>query len=210
MPVTWTATLWLDDLQPDDHEALGLARLLWQYRGDQPRLQAFLRSMLADLASLEGVTFETLVEIWPLTAVGVQLDTLGRIVRQERGEMSDDEYRLAILGRIYVNHADGQPWQFYELLEILGITDGITLTELPPAAWRLTATGVPYPLVTWDLIDDMRAGGVRGVFVYSREVIRDTFIYSSTYGAAEYSATAGAGSAYAPLVGGKSAGGYAS
>ena len=205
---TWTATLWLDDLQVEDHEAVGQGRMVWQFRdyGPNPRLQAFLAAMLTQVQSLEDVTFEVLVGIWPLTAIGAQLDVLGKIVGQPRGELTDDEYRIMILGRIFVNKADGQMPQFLELLEIIGLLTDVQVYEEVPAAFVVSIVSSDYPLVEFDLIGGMKPAGVAMTFVYSRYASDDTFQASGTYATEEYDSATGAGSVYDAATGGRSAG----
>jgi hypothetical protein len=185
MAYTWTATLWYDSVATADHEATGQARLIWQYRGEQPRLQAFLATFLAQLQSIEDVSYDVLTGVWPLTAVGEQLDTLGRIVRQERGSLTDSEYRIFILGRIFVNHMNGTLPEFYELLDILGITEQIYADEGWPAYIRIDATGCSHGALIGELVQDAKPAGVDLLWIYNDEDEADSFALSDTVGADE-------------------------
>ncbi len=191
MAYTWTATLWYGDIAPADHEALGPARLIWQYRGEQPRIQAFLLTMLDQLQSIEDVSYDVLVGIWPLTAVGVQLDALGSIVGQDRGELADSEYRVFILGRIFVNHMRGTMPEYYELLEILGIAEQIYADEGPPAYVRIDATGCSHGKLIGELVHDAQPGGVDLLWIYNDEDEDDSFAFSDTVGADEVNTLGG-------------------
>jgi hypothetical protein len=191
MSATWTATLWFDDIATVDHPATGLARLIWQYRVDQPRIQAFLRILLDQLQLIEDVTYDVLVGIWPLTAVGAQLDTLGEIVMQDRGPLADEEYRLFILGRIFVNHMDGRRPEFYDLLEILGVTEQIYADETPPAYLRIDCTKCSYGKLIGELVRDGKPGGVDLLWVYNDELEEDSFAFSSTPGSDEVDVSGG-------------------
>ena len=208
MPTTWTATLWYDDLEPVDHSALGLARLIWQYRGDQPRVQSWLEAFLDQVDSVEDMAYDVYTGLWPLTAVGMQLTTLGKIVGQPRAELVDDEYRLFILGRIFVNKGDGQLPQFYELLDIIGYLDDAAAYDLIPAALWVEVYDATYSWTIFDLVDDLHAGGVLLTFVYSTVGKDETFRASSSYGGDDTTAANGAGSVYDATVGGQSAGCY--
>lgn len=191
MATTWTATLWTDDIPPDDHSPLGLARLIWQYRGEQPRLQAFLEAFLDEVQSIENAAFQVLTGVWPWTAIGNQLDVIGRIVVQPRYGMVDDEYRVFILGRIFVNKGDGQLPQFFELLDdILGITP-VQAYEWWPAGFRIAVAGVSYPSPTIDLVYDLKGGGIYFEFVYSEQDEGTIFTTSSQLGTDEASTTEG-------------------
>jgi len=205
MPALWTATMWLDDITPEDHSELGVNRLIWQYRGDQPRLQAFLHAHLDQLQSVEDVAFDVLVGMWPLTAVGEQLDILGRIVGQDRGELVDDAYRLYILGRIFVNRGDGQLPQFIELMEILGLETGLSIREYWPACIEVNAVSITYPDVVGDLVGDLTAAGVLCHFVHSDVAQSDTFQTSAVLGTEDTDADTGL-AAVGGAVGGQLAG----
>jgi hypothetical protein len=176
--------------------------MIWQYRVSQPRIQAFLRILLDQLQSIEDVTYDVLAGIWPLTAVGAQLDVLGRIVRQDRGSLTDDEYRLFILGRIFVNKMSGAAPEYYDLLEILGITEQIYYDELYPAFFRIDCTDCSYGKLIGQLCHDAKPAGTDLLWVYNDELEEDSFAFSATPGADEVDADGG----YANVAG--TTGGY--
>lgn len=84
----------------------GMSKLLDQWK-DSPNFRAFLRSVLLQLKEVETTFYQLLNERGIYTAIGAQLDILGKLVGEERGGRSDDLYRQAILGRISVNKASG-------------------------------------------------------------------------------------------------------
>jgi len=182
---------WTPDITAPDNNALGAARLIWQYRGDQPRIQAFLDAMLTQLQSIEDVSLDVLTGIWPLTAVGDQLDVLGRIVGQLRGDLDDGEYRVFILGRIFVNHMNGTIQEFYDLLEILGVTEQIHSDEAYPAFYRLDATGCNHGKLMGELVLDAAPAGVDLLWIYNDEDEDISFAFSDTPGADEVNADGG-------------------
>lgn len=206
MTYSWTATLWYDDIVPVDCEASGLGYLVWQYAKDQPRAQSFLGALLEQLQSIENVSMDVLAGIWPLTAVGDQLDVLGKIVGQPRGELTDEEYRIFILGRIYVNHMDGKVPEFFELLEILGITETIYYHEAYPCYGRLDVTGASHGKLMGQLVLDAAPAGVDLLWVYNEEDESDSFAFSDTPGSDEVNVNGGF-SNLAGTVGGKFSGG---
>jgi len=191
MTVSWTATLWYDTIAPDDHEAVGPARLIWKYRVDEPRIQAFLSALLEQLQSIEDLTFDVLVGIWPLTAVGNQLDVLGRIVGQARGELTDAEYRIFILGKIFVNHMNGTLPEFYELLAILGVTETIYADEGYPAYIRIDCTDTSHGKQMGELLLKGAPAGVDLLWVYNDELEVDSFAWSDTPGTDEVNVPGG-------------------
>jgi len=191
MAVTWTATMWYDDVEPVTHATLGLARMLWQYR-DKPRMQGFLTAFLNDCQSLEDVTLQVLTGRWPLTAIGVQLDVLGRIVGQERGELTDDQYRLYILARILVNKGNGRVEEIIDILEILGVTEAIYVDE-GTAELRVDISGQADGNLIGDLVNDARGGGIRLDWRWNEQTESACFAMGDTLGADETNATGGFG-----------------
>jgi hypothetical protein len=192
MPATWTAVLWADDIEDFDHETLGQARLIWQYRGDQPRVQAWLATFLAQLQSIEDVSLEVLVGRWPLTAIGAQLDDLGKIVGQDRLGMTDDQYRLFILARILINRGNGRIEEINDILAILG-APVINSVEFFPAELRFSIAGIAEGSLIGSLIGEAKAGGVTLRWVWSDEAEEDTFQMAATIGADDTNVKSGFG-----------------
>ena len=186
---SWTATLWYDDIQPVDHADEGASNLLWQYQG-KPRVEAFLEALLDLVDDLEDVAVDVLVGRSVYTAEGDQLDTIGLIVGQLRGELVDDAYRLMIVGRIYVNRGDGQLTQFVELLDILGAGD-VKLHEMFPAALHVSAAGMTYPEQIGALLFELVGAGIRLDWLYSTSAVETVFRTSATLGADEATTTEG-------------------
>jgi hypothetical protein len=104
MSYSWVFTPFVGDVDSLDHQAEAAANVLSQYP-DSVRLLAFLDAFVDQAQSLEELSQDILVMRSVYTAEGVQLDTLGDIVGLERGELSDDAYRIFILGKIYANRA---------------------------------------------------------------------------------------------------------
>lgn len=203
---TWTATLWINDIQTLDHAELGLARLAKQYRGERPRLQGELEAYLNALQSLEDVTIEWYVKRWPLTAEGVQLDVLGKIVGQERGTRTDDEYRLWILARILVNRSNGRIEELINILTTLGVAD-IRVKEYWPAGLYIEVTGTPYGQDIGELLTQAKAGGVQLHWVYTDQADANALQTSNTLGTSTSDASRGFASLGGPPY---TSGGYTS
>lgn len=179
MAFSWSFTLWLDDIPKVDHSELGLARLIWQYRGSKPRMQAWLEAYLDTYQDLEDVAIQVMANRWPLTAVGVQLDVLGKIVGQERGELTDDQYRLFILARILANKTKGRAANLEEILEILGFPT-IDIWEHYPAEIHVSVAGADFGELIVELLADAKAGGVMLRFTFSDEDEGVVFQIAST------------------------------
>jgi len=192
MTTSWSMTLWTDDLTVFDHAGMGFARLLWQYRGDQPRVQAWLQAFTEQLQSIEDVAFEVLVGRWPLTAVGDQLDVLGRIVGQTRRGMLDAQYRLYVLARILLNRSNGRLEELYDILEVLGVTE-VHAVEYYPGELTLWISGEEYGDLIGEIIGSAKPGGVTLHWIWSETPSANTFKFSSTLGADSVDADAGFG-----------------
>lgn len=69
--------------QPIDHQNQAVGRLVTQFK-ESANLIAYIRELLSEANEVEDVNQQLLEERWVDTAVGVQLDILGDIVRQPR------------------------------------------------------------------------------------------------------------------------------
>ena len=204
--MTWSATLWLEDIVPVDHGPLGVARLVKQYRGDQVRVQDVQAAFLAALQPIEDVSMDVLVGRWPLTAIGAQLDTLGEIVGQGRGQFTDDQYRLWILARILVNKANGRIEELINILELLGVTD-IKIKEFRPAGLFISIAGYQFADDVEELIVEAKGGGITFHWVWS--TYDDDYCFQMSADVAASDSDADSGFA-GPLGGPYTSGGYLS
>lgn len=89
-----------------DHVAEALDRLPQQHR-DDPNLRALLTALVRPCQTLETALQDMLVGRAVDTAVGAQLDIIGKLVRQSRNGQDDDEYRRFIRARIKTNRSRG-------------------------------------------------------------------------------------------------------
>jgi hypothetical protein len=177
MTVTWTADFWYDDVTPMDHSVEGLATLIQQYK-TLPRIEAFLVGLLNAIDLTDTAAYDVLALRSVYTATGVQLDTIGELVQQPRGELVDAAYRLFILGKILVNKADGLLIQLYEILERIGLTEDFWAHEYYPAALKVVATGVTYEEPTIALALLWKPAGVDFRFCTSTATRANTFKFS--------------------------------
>jgi hypothetical protein len=110
------------------HFEEGVELFITQYKA-KPRLAALLRSWLIEAQVLED-TFLEIIEARSLdTAVGAQLDTLGKIVGEFRNDRTDELYRTYIRARIRANLSFGTPDDVLEVLQIIGVEDAPELEE---------------------------------------------------------------------------------
>lgn len=71
------------------------------------RVESLIGALATPAQSLEDTLLQLMIERGVDTAVGVQLDVLGRIVGQERGGLGDEDYRLLLRARIAANRSEG-------------------------------------------------------------------------------------------------------
>lgn len=94
----------------NDHIAQALARLLQQYKG-KPLYAEFYAAFIQQIQDLEDAFYplDQLRQLFDGTsyqAVGAQLDGIGEIVGISRNGLTDDAYRIFILGKIAANFSD--------------------------------------------------------------------------------------------------------
>lgn len=91
-----------------DHTAEGIALFIERYQ-DKPLIAAWAKSYLDSCQEIEGVFWDILMARAIDSAVGWDLDVLGRIVGQPRIGETDDIYRLFIRVKILVNRSRSYP-----------------------------------------------------------------------------------------------------
>lgn len=124
-----------------DHVEKGLSRLLSQFK-DKPVIQAFLSSYLSQLDTIQEDTFYLLNNRGIDNAEGVFLDNLGKLVGESRLGRNDEDYRKAILARIYINNSDGTPINLIEILKTITKTEDVKYFEHYPANVHMSSNGV--------------------------------------------------------------------
>lgn len=124
-----------------DHEDQGVALLIAQFK-DQSFIEILVRALMEQVQELEDTLWDLLTKRAIDTAVGAQLDVIGKIVGQERGTFDEDTFRTFIRGRVLVNRSSGTTDQMVELVNTL-LPDGASLVvkEYFPAAFQIQVTG---------------------------------------------------------------------
>jgi hypothetical protein len=124
--------------QNTEHAAEAVSHLIQFFR-EGPRNQAVLESVMAQVQEVEDALWYMRNAFDVNTAVGEQLEFLGRRVGEGRQDRTDAQYRAAIRVRILVNMSEGT------LPELLAICVGINPTgtyiarDLYPAAMSIEA-----------------------------------------------------------------------
>lgn len=126
--------------QINNHSAQALERLLEQYKraGD---FKALLNAINDQIQALEDAAFEMKDGRSIYNAVGAQLDAWGEILNTSRQGLSDDEYRIILLGQVAVNNSKGTPEDLITIFNIFTRSIYVSYNEIWPAAVQLTAVG---------------------------------------------------------------------
>jgi hypothetical protein len=107
------------------------------------------------------------------TAIGEQLDVLGRLVGQPRNGMVDDDYRRMIRARISVNRSKGTIADAITVSDLVIDDDAITyeVDNQGVAAYVVRLMGAPVTdtvaALLIAMLRDTAAGGVRPILEYS-------------------------------------------
>lgn len=194
-----------------NHCDLAKAKLLDQFK-TKPRIESLLCDVFIDqVQELEVALFDLLTERTLDTAIGEQLDVLGRILVQPRMELSDENYRALLKARVLANRSDGQAETLIGIVVLVqGAGVDVTLTEPDPATAFITVLTPPVfdPVVLFGVLKDAKAAGVRLVYVFILEPEDETFQFSET-DVIEVDADEGFGDAFIAALGGSLAGAFA-
>lgn len=123
-----------------DYSTLGVARLTNQFQ-DSPKLKALVAGILSGFTRIENTLDQLKTERWIETAVGAQLDGVGYIVGEPRQGRNDDDYRLAIRFRVFINVSKGTPPDMIYGLRYITQADSIQYQETYPATVLMWTDG---------------------------------------------------------------------
>lgn len=119
-----------------DHVERAKARMLEQYR-DKVNFEAWVSIYAARIQQLEDVLFQLLEERSLSTAVGVQLDVLGRILNLNRGGYGDEDYRTHLRARALLLRSSGTINQVLGVLAMVLPSASLELREAYPASFAV-------------------------------------------------------------------------
>lgn len=141
--------------------------------------------MASSAQDVENALQQLLLQRWIDSAVGVQLDQIGKIVGQLRLGMVDDDYRRFCRARILTNRSDGR-WETLITIALLVLNESgitVTVTGEGTATIRVFANGA----VTAGGVGEILAsfmqlavgGGVRVVTEWEESAPSATFRFDS-------------------------------
>lgn len=142
----------------------GVSLLLPQF-SDKQKIVGMVSSFLSPTTEIISAANEISEGYYIETAIGAQLDSLGKLVNEYRLTRNDADYRNAIKARIVVNNATGSSSNFIKMLKLV-LGDDVTfkVIEQFPAAVQVVIYS-PQTVITESLINDILPVGVRGIFL---------------------------------------------
>ena len=129
------------------HIQIAIDRIVNQF-SNSPKVQALMQAIVAPLETIEGDIDALKNQRWIDTAIGKQLDGCGYIVGELRRGRIDDDYRDAILFRIFVNTSKATPPDMIHGLDYLTKPDDLQYMEQYPATVFMLTNG---PVVPTDI-----------------------------------------------------------
>lgn len=146
-----------------DYKEDAISLLLPQFN-DSVNLKGFIKSLLEPLDEFQDGVNQILTGYNIDTAVGEQLNKLGKTLNVDRLARDDEEYRKAIKIQILVNRATGSCANFIELLELV-LPPSVTfkVVEQFPAAVRVIIYGAQ-DIITKEVVDLILPIGVEAIF----------------------------------------------
>lgn len=161
-------------------------------------VQRLLIALLGPASDAEDAFQQLLLERSIDTAVGVQLDAIGKIVGRLREGVTDDElYRRYIRAQIAMNKSDGLIEDMLTIADLVVYEDDATyvVDATGDASFELRVEGVAIDYdVASILIAYLRravAAGVRVVLTFETDDSAEMFTYADDDDTPEVSATAG-------------------
>jgi hypothetical protein len=160
--------------------------MLAQFQG-QPNFEGQLRSFLVQVQEIEVMLFSLMAERYLSTAVGAQLDGIGRVVGEPRSGKNDLDYRVALQGRIIRNRANSRIEDIHTLFGLLLPGFSFTLTENPSGTVahffyeidQALTPNDPSPAVLNAQLQDAKGAGIRVNLLYGNSPQDESFTYAS-------------------------------
>ena len=150
----------------DDVYALMDDEQLSQFDG-KTVFKAVTEVVADQIQDLIDTTYQLLTEKSIDTAIGAQLDVLGRIVGRSRGGYSDIEYRSLLKLQVGINISTGAPSSLVPIIKTITNSTQVDLHEDYPAAVSAVVNG---DNVGSELLTELEATGCAGVDLSIRAI----------------------------------------
>lgn len=165
----------------ENHVEEGLSYLMEQYK-DQPNIQAFLVAFLDRIQELEYAIWQVISFKDVDTAVGEQLDLIGRIVNRAREGRDDETYRLWLRAQVLINRSSGTPEEMLSIARLVtrALPNQIILVEWYPARFAIyldVAISDENAATLLELLILAKVAGVAVFLEYSTSPSEETFSF---------------------------------
>lgn len=138
----------------------GLDRLLYQFQ-DSGNYKDLVATYLMLQEDIQSLCFEVLGSKDIQTATGLSLDLIGKIVGQPRSNLSDTDYRQAIIIKIFINNSRGTISDIQNIVKALTNSDEVQVFEIFPAAINLYISGSALTEEQRQIVQLICSAGVR-------------------------------------------------
>lgn len=170
-----------------DHVGSAKARLIEQDKNRQ-FVNNVVEALVSEAQPAEDALWQLYSERGIDTAVGQQLDDIGKLVVQTRDGLTDDEYRSVLKAVFAANNSEGIVEDILRVLVgIVGEDKLIEIMEYPPASFEAKISGgsVSETIAARaaKFLRRATSAGVGSYFVYSSAEDADTFVFSDSTGA---------------------------
>lgn len=146
------------------HSDDAVARFLFQYKNKE-KIEGHIRAYIDQIQDLENAYFSLRTRLSISQSEGVQLDGIGKIVGEPRGENDDPRYRVLLFARIGTNVSEGLPENIINVFKLLTEADWVQYQNLNDAQIMLTGTATfadqDEVNFIFDSIQKAVSGGVR-------------------------------------------------
>lgn len=146
----------------------------------------FLEAVLTSIQDVENALQQLYRERRIDTAVGTQLDILGKIVGQPRNGLSDDTYRRRVRARVSVNRSDGLIEDILTVADLV-INDDVApeltlrINNIGTAALELYVEGGVLDwttaMIAVEMLRETVAAGVRLITIWLPQAEASTFSF---------------------------------
>lgn len=140
-----------------------------------------------------------------LTATGVRLDLVGKIVGEARLGRSDADYEVGIKIRIAINRSNGRSDDLIEICALAGPLEKVTYSDGDLFSWQIEVYEFENVVYLAKGLGKAKAAGSKGNLIYSFAPVAQALRLSSTYGSV-IPTPLGFSSVYGGATGGKLAG----
>jgi len=147
-----------------DYKTEALSRLINKL-SEKERVKALIAALPEQLTIFEDTADQVKNERGIDLAIGIQLDKVGEIVGEPRMGRDDDEYRAAILFRIFVNVSKGRPSDLIEAVRVLTQADDVQYLESYSATAYLFGDGYAIDSDIQQQVQDVSPAAISDVAV---------------------------------------------